>query len=348
MKKLYFIIVFSIVFKSLSSQVILNSTTHSSQVGDKINFIEIKPVDAGKEGKNIIWDFSKIQVTNKTKSSTFIEINNTAQTSFTFKPNIAFIENNRTNYIFTNNDSYNIVGFIENDLILNYQKPIERLKFPLKYGDKFRNDVKGIANYTNNGHFVDIHGFNEVEADAYGVMILPDNKFINVLRVKQYTSTTQISICDIVEVEAYRYTWYCSSVKHPLLVINHQTHKFSNGNITIISETHLNEIVFNSNFGQSQNISNQEISNFNYNVFPNPFIDQQNITYILDNKATISIELYDILGKKISTLIAEEKQERGIYSLILDAEKLSLNTGIYFLKFYINDKVVIEKISKTY
>lgn len=63
--------------------------------------------------------------------------------------------------------------------------------------------------------------------------------------------------------------------------------------------------------------------------YPNPFNAQTVICYSLPRLTDVTINIYDILGKKIETLVSN-KQPVGKYQVIWNAENLS--SGVYFYK----------------
>jgi hypothetical protein len=68
--------------------------------------------------------------------------------------------------------------------------------------------------------------------------------------------------------------------------------------------------------------------------YPNPFNPITNIKYKIANNCFISLKVYDILGKEVSSLVNEYKKA-GIYEVKFDAKNLS--SGIYFYKFTAGD-----------
>jgi len=68
-----------------------------------------------------------------------------------------------------------------------------------------------------------------------------------------------------------------------------------------------------------------------FNSYPNPFKSITNITFITNNSAKVNIEVYNINGQKVCTLLNEVKSS-GIHKLKWIAEN-TLPEGIYFLKF---------------
>ena len=65
--------------------------------------------------------------------------------------------------------------------------------------------------------------------------------------------------------------------------------------------------------------------------YPNPFNPTTVIRYQLPTASTVRLELYDMLGKKLATLV-NEQQEAGSFEYQLDAAKLNLSSGVYFYR----------------
>jgi hypothetical protein len=84
-----------------------------------------------------------------------------------------------------------------------------------------------------------------------------------------------------------------------------------------ISGTHNNNIRLALKFKLEQN-------------FPNPFNSTTIITYSLANTEHIVITIFDLLGRKVETLMNEE-QNAGEYKVIWDAKNYA--SGIYFCQY---------------
>lgn len=67
--------------------------------------------------------------------------------------------------------------------------------------------------------------------------------------------------------------------------------------------------------------------------YPNPFNSKTKMNYTLPADSRVLIEVFDILGKKIATLVNDRKSE-GNYSVIFDSENIP--GGIYFYKLTAN------------
>jgi hypothetical protein len=86
--------------------------------------------------------------------------------------------------------------------------------------------------------------------------------------------------------------------------------------------------------------SNGQIIN-EYKLFqnyPNPFNPGTVISYSLLNNSNVSIKLYDILGKEITTLV-NSFQKRGMYNVTLNMNNLNLSSGLYFYTIIANESI---------
>jgi hypothetical protein len=63
--------------------------------------------------------------------------------------------------------------------------------------------------------------------------------------------------------------------------------------------------------------------------YPNPFNPVTNINFDIPQSGLVSLKIYDILGREVSTLINEIK-DAGYYTITFDASKLS--SGVYFYR----------------
>jgi hypothetical protein len=71
--------------------------------------------------------------------------------------------------------------------------------------------------------------------------------------------------------------------------------------------------------------------------YPNPMVGSTKIAYQLVGTANVSIDLFNIAGKKIATII-NQQQVGGNYSVDLNAATLSLSKGNYIYKVVMVDK----------
>lgn len=70
--------------------------------------------------------------------------------------------------------------------------------------------------------------------------------------------------------------------------------------------------------------------------YPNPFNPSTRIDYQIPVNAKVEIELYNITGEKVATLINNEL-EAGYYNVDIDAKSLKLASGVYLYRFISTD-----------
>ena len=83
--------------------------------------------------------------------------------------------------------------------------------------------------------------------------------------------------------------------------------------------------------GKVASVSDIIINNefYLHDNYPNPFNSRTVITFSTSGRNYVTLEIYDLLGRKISALIDEEKAT-GKYSVIFNAENLA--SGIYYYR----------------
>ncbi|MBX2976728.1 MAG: T9SS type A sorting domain-containing protein [Ignavibacteriaceae bacterium] len=78
-----------------------------------------------------------------------------------------------------------------------------------------------------------------------------------------------------------------------------------------------------------------------YQNYPNPFNPTTTITYQIPKEGLVTLKIYDILGKEVTTLINEEKQA-GKYSIEFNASKIS--SGVYLYELRSNEYKSTKKL----
>ena len=70
-------------------------------------------------------------------------------------------------------------------------------------------------------------------------------------------------------------------------------------------------------------------SSFLFQNYPNPFNPITSIKFQVENNRLVTIKIYDIIGKEVTTLV-NENQSPGIYEVMFDGS--TLPSGVYFYK----------------
>ena len=80
--------------------------------------------------------------------------------------------------------------------------------------------------------------------------------------------------------------------------------------------------------------------------YPNPFNPSTAIKYYLPGKSQVTLDIYDISGKRISQLV-RENEEKGFYSVEwkgLDGRGTSVASGIYFYRLTAGKQTISKKM----
>lgn len=75
--------------------------------------------------------------------------------------------------------------------------------------------------------------------------------------------------------------------------------------------------------------------------YPNPFNPSTNIIYEVPNPGNVKIIVYDLMGKKIKTLVNKMK-DSGTYQLQFDGSNLA--SGIYFYQLQVNGNSIVKQM----
>ena len=78
-------------------------------------------------------------------------------------------------------------------------------------------------------------------------------------------------------------------------------------------------------------------------AFPNPFNSSMTIPFSLDRAGMVELNLYDISGRKVTTLVNNFKSI-GNYSVNLDGDVVGMSAGVYYLKLTSGNNTESQKI----
>ena len=77
--------------------------------------------------------------------------------------------------------------------------------------------------------------------------------------------------------------------------------------------------------------------------FPNPFNPSTQIEYEVPEAGSVVLEVYDVLGRRVTTLVKSNEHPRGVFTVEFDAAGLS--SGVYIARLKQGGQVVSEKMT---
>ncbi len=297
MKKLYIIPILIMFVINLQAQFLMKSNTHILRAGDEHYFNITNNVGPGEGGDSKIWDFSKLE--NKSTLTSYMYSAFTTPNSNDIPEANAILEEYETKFYFKVTDNiieqYGTVS--KNNTITKYDKPFVKMVFPFNYGDTYSGDFSGTIEGQNN-YNASFSGTYQLDADAYGTLILPGNiTHKNVIRIK--TTKEQCYKGNSCNCKTVSYKWYIPNVRYPVLtIIQSQTAKQTKTIRTAYYPKVKNTI---------ENNSNNELlfaENIKANIYPNPFLREFKLDYTLNKNSNVIIEIYHycpVINQTMST-----------------------------------------------
>ena len=89
-------------------------------------------------------------------------------------------------------------------------------------------------------------------------------------------------------------------------------------------------------------INSLQDKNIGFDLFPNPAKDYVELIYKLDQSSTVNLQIFDILGKQIHSVINNREQNTGEYFYSIDTKKFQ--KGIYYCRLTIDNKIYTKKL----
>lgn len=201
-------------------------------------------VSVGKAGKKITWNFSSLKI--KKDDITTEEMISPDKIHFkTDFPDANLVEKYSDGRLVfmkkTETENY-LYGFVDttSDITMNYIKPMLFAKRPLNFNDSYNGEYETEFSVKRMGFKG--KGTVSIVSDGYGILILPNGKFENVLRVK----ITQTQTDKMIQYQSENttvtvsYVWFDENHTSALLKIDDTKSTYYNNTSVqyLISETH--------------------------------------------------------------------------------------------------------------
>jgi len=339
MKKVYIaqILTFFLIV-ALKAQPLISYENHALQANQNHNTVQTEYVEPGKSGENQKWDFSELVCTGN-KVSSLYDANEITEFDIPMSANVAVKEGENFFFFDVNNYTNQYLGLANNNSYIEYTTPAQKMRYPFTYGENFEGEFAGTGIYHGSIES-QVQGTYKVKADGYGTLILPNGVFHNVLRIKSITKTIEVMYCNTTETETKKYLWYSPESRYPIFVVTKSDIASSNeGDKAVKQAFYIDKVVRTIN--EVHEIANVD---YNFSLYPNPYANKLNIEYVLTNQATVSIEVFDVLGNKVHTILSEVQQKPSKYNYKFSAKNQNLTAGVYYIRLVFNNKTYLEKV----
>jgi len=346
MKKISTFWALSLLSISAFSQITLTHATHALRPGDIQVMHKADFVDAGPGGAGLIWNFSDLNFYGEEKN--FI-LDATTVAKYGAMPSATVAINTGGDFhsmfriTATENDN---VGHFGKDYYIIFTQPHRRMVYPFTFGDRFRSTFSGYGVYANDAT-TDITGDYSFEADAFGTLILPNNILTNVLRVKHTLSRYEFARCFFSENHQTRYLYYVENQRYPVFAVLETMWINNSRDTTWHRSAAVNEFVLSIPSDEpviTERPLMVERKEYIHHVFPNPFNDELKVSFVLDEKTTVAVELYTLEGIKLGYICSRRILDQGVHEFVYNSS--ALPSGTYFVKFSFNDFAFVKQAIK--
>jgi hypothetical protein len=172
-----------------NAETVININSNMLRGGDVLHKQQVEYKDPGRNGRNVIWDFSRLDNINDDYVVRYLR-------SRKSKPDSVQLSNiehlTKYNYLLVK-DSLFLCGYENSGSKYVYQNPLLVLKYPFSYGDSVGDSFSGIGTYKEMLS-IDTRGNFSSVVDASGTLILPEkDTLFNTIRVINQQSYSQIT-----------------------------------------------------------------------------------------------------------------------------------------------------------
>ena len=321
MKKLGLVLIAINCFAITYSQFVMKHNLHALKPGEHNPMTYCSYLEPGIAGSNVIWDYSELRF-DKSFKGLIIETEQTDYTELFPEANTELSEFDARFYFKVSEDRIEQYGYSSADgrSQIHYSTPFVKMEYPFTYNDVFSGVVEGTSTY-NGTISSTIEGWYHVEADAYGLLILPGNtRYQNTLRVRtekeyinHYKNADQ-------EVHIITYRWYNEAHRYPLLVLTMFTTK------TKQSESIKYQAAYNVNaLKRVERFYDEDVQ-----IYPNPAANELNIRINALSDGKYKFDIYDSSGKLIKSF-ARETVAVGLHDFNLSDNISGLKPAAYLL-----------------
>ena len=291
-------------------------------------------ISPGPAGASITWDFSDLAATT-TQFATFMNATVSgygddfpgAELALMYEQGLRY-GTPVLNYEFykPSDNGLSHVGLINSaQTNVFYNDEQEILPYPFTYGD-MSSDVFSSDFIVSNIPF-ERDGMLNLEADAYGTLILPSGTVNNVLRVKTTIDYQDVSSLPDIDYAVETYAWYKTGYAFPILVVSTETVSSSPQPFQTVfyAETPNND--------PGVGINDKPKLTLDFTAHPNPTQDVSNLRYALNKTTGVSLAVYDLTGKKIA-FVDNGTQTAGTHTYALNLSNKP--KGVYLVELNVD------------
>lgn len=326
------------LFATLGQAQITLTANRIPVPGDRIvrSLLDTTGVYEGSAGANQTWDFSSLAPTGDSTAVIYVDPSLTPAGSDFPQATVAteYIENGDSAYTYYigSGTHFALLGMATVDMTVVYSNAEVLLTFPFSYNSEF-GDISAASYQLDDDLRVERNGTIQAKAEGHGTIILPGGSAINALRVR----IRQVSIDTtffgtwpvfITTTEVLSYQWYDATHKFPVFGISY-TEINSNG---VTTRNKSVAMAAQSGMVDVREPAGERPEGLHLRQnFPNPFNPSTTIVYSLPREERVTLEVYNLIGQRVATLVEDEVLEAGSHEATFSAADLPSGVYLYTL-----------------
>ena len=330
----------------------LSVDANAPKAGDVTSRYRVTYIQPGREGENVLWDFSGAEETQKAP----------VQYICSRDSSLLCIETDRKHRIELRNDSL-LLSDTESALYsIHYDKPILLVSYPIAYTDTIHSLFHGTGTYCKT-YPIEVNGTLTTTVDGYGTLCLQEGDTLyNVLRLHSirttswkmsekpdHKSTPRTSMKQEIED---RYLWFAHGHRYPLYetITNtwyHEMHQVASENMAfrsdlddmrLLDDSVNHTIQLQDSILAAPQVEKDDLMKYTIAVSGT----HATLKYTLTESATLHALLCDASG-----FVFQRKTASGDAGIEyeMDIDCTGLRRGVYILYLNVNGQVYSETIS---
>jgi hypothetical protein len=346
MKNLKLLYVLSFCFPtSLFSQTTDVTTLNRFRAGDEIIKQQMEYVSPGAAGRDIVWDFSRLNTIDDYYS--LIYYNPTEEDT----AHIVGWEHQTQYFYEQRNDSILMTGYNNRSVEMTFVYPELQMRFPLHYGDTLSAAFHGNGLYFQEMEMI-ASGRTHIKADATGTLIVPGQDTLkNVVRVKRLRVYDNIGV-ENASMRLETYNWYAPGYRYPVFesvrstIITENVEKTDYSTAFYFPIAHMESLADDpENEAIRENIKQDQGVLLSCHVAPNPVDSNCTLSFELSVNAQVSIRLCNIVGFPISVAQQQQILPAGQHEKNISMSGLQKGNYVLYIQTnnYVTKQIVIKK-----
>jgi hypothetical protein len=364
----------SVIPGMLPAQHVLRSELNLPRVNDVIVKQQVQYKDPGRSGENVIWNFGQLESINDEYTLTYSAPYLLRDSIYILGRDTIPVSELADDYLFTGSEHYTMyyyrysgsclwtLGHENAVTLLQYAPPLLSGVFPMKYGESRAAVYSSRGLYSGSVPF-ETEGKAQIEADAFGMMILPSGDTLKqVMRtsaLRTFSEQLLTEAGDSVTVHTRQETccWYSKGYRYPVFetirnIVSRDTTETGRFETAFFyppqEHYYLDEDEENLALQEKSEKEEENTSDpwkgLSYNIFPNPAKLFLEVELYLPRPASVRIQLRTTMGLTV------KEENRGLVPAgeisrsLLDVYTLPVDD--YILDIWLDDYLISQVILK--